>query len=107
MRPGPDYHEKLLDALLDVPAFGDPLGGPANRTMLLHRLPKGPVVAIPRFPAPLTDLNSIARNPVSRVIRCQFIFPGKNAELTPDFPPICFVRRGSPDLPFGRPEVSR
>src|SRR4051794_22721028 len=59
MGPGPDYHDKLLDALLAVPAFNDPLAGPANRTVLLNRLPAGPVAAIPRYPAPMTDLNSI------------------------------------------------
>jgi endonuclease G len=59
MGPEPDYHYKLLDALLDVPALNDPLAGPANRTILLHRLPAGPVAAIPRYPAPMTDLNSI------------------------------------------------
>ena len=59
MGPEPAYHDKLLDALLDVPAFNDPLAGPANRAMLLHRLPAGPVAAIPRYPAPMTDLNSI------------------------------------------------
>lgn len=32
MGPGPDYHDRLLDALLNVPALHDPLGGPANRT---------------------------------------------------------------------------
>jgi V8-like Glu-specific endopeptidase len=59
MGPDPDYHDKLLDVLLDVTAFNDPLAGLANRTMLLHRLPAGPVAAIPRYPAPITDLNSI------------------------------------------------
>ena len=59
MGPEPDYHDKLLDALLDVPALNDPLAGPANRTMLLQRLPVGPVAVIPRYPAPMTDLHSI------------------------------------------------
>ena len=59
MGPGADYQDKLLNALLDVPAFNDPIGGSANRTMLLHRLPKGPVAAIPRYTAPMTDLNGI------------------------------------------------
>jgi endonuclease G, mitochondrial len=57
--PGTDYQEKLLDALLDVPALNDPLAGLANRTMLLFRLPKEPVAAISRYQAPLTDLSNI------------------------------------------------
>ena len=59
MSLSPDYQDKLLDALLDVPAFNDPLAGPTNRGMLLHRLPRGPVAAVPRYPAPMSDLNSI------------------------------------------------
>jgi len=59
VRPGPDYEEKLLDALLDIAALRDALTGPENRGMLLRHLPVGPVSAIARYPAPTADLNSI------------------------------------------------
>ena len=62
MGPGPDFHERLLDALLDIPALSDETTGPPSRTMLLLRLPAGPTAAIARYPAPLADLNSIVRN---------------------------------------------
>jgi V8-like Glu-specific endopeptidase len=62
MGPGPDYSEKLLEALLDIPAFNDPVAGMANRTMLLRRLPKDPVATVTRYAAPLTDLDSIVMN---------------------------------------------
>lgn len=53
--PTDDFNEKLLNILLDIPAFSDK----DNRDALLFHLPKGPVAAINRSNAPLTDLNNI------------------------------------------------
>ncbi len=50
-----DFSDRLLDILLEIPAFQNQ----DNRNMLLRHLPKGPVSAIQRNSAPLADLNNI------------------------------------------------
>jgi hypothetical protein len=53
--PGADFKDRLLEVLLQVPAFNDR----PNRDYLLRHLPKGLVDAISRWPAKLADLSSI------------------------------------------------
>jgi hypothetical protein len=55
-RPGPDFKDKLLDVLLEIPAFKQE----SNRDFLVRHLPKGPVAAMSRHrDNQLADLSSI------------------------------------------------
>jgi Trypsin-like peptidase domain len=54
-RPGADFKDRLLDALLEIDAFKRP----ENRDFLLRHLPRGPVAAIARYSAQMADLGGI------------------------------------------------
>jgi len=50
-----DFHDRLLDILLDIPALQEQ----DNRNLLLRHLPRIPVSGINRSSAPLVDLHNI------------------------------------------------
>jgi len=83
LEPPDQYNDDGDEQAQIGPAPGNPVSGNPVSVHLFEkviRCREGNPVSVHLFEG----------NPVSKVIRCRFIFSGKNDELTPDFPDTGF-----------------